>query len=135
MPDTCPTTGREWSLSDSAPGAWPPDRACEPLPRGWIANLIKREFLLWNVVMIKLEDPKNGIGRSEDPDSRAKDVRSLAQLRRSLGELMKYEAARDELRTTRATASHDEMLQELERRLDKLKSAGQGTPSADGDER
>ena len=53
MPDTCPTTGREWSLSDSAPGAWPPDRACEPLPRGWIANLIKREFLLWNVVMIK----------------------------------------------------------------------------------
>jgi hypothetical protein len=135
MPDTSPTPGREGSLCDSAPGAWPHNRECEPLPRGWIANLIKREFLLWNIVMIKLEDPKNGVRQSNDADSRAKDVRVLAQLRRSLGELMKYEAARDELRTTKMTASHDEMLQELERRLDKLSAAGEGKPSQDGDDR
>ncbi|HWA91824.1 MAG TPA: hypothetical protein VG889_17430 [Rhizomicrobium sp.] len=86
-----------------------------------IDELIGKQFALWEIVVSKLEDDKNGIKASNDSESRATDVRVLAQLQRSLTELMKYEAARDLLRSARTR--HEDPRAEIKRRMVELARA------------
>ncbi len=125
MPQTSPPTGRG-PLCDTALDAWI-GREAKDVPPGWIDHAIRRLFELWNVLMIKLEDAKNGAPSSNDADSRARDARTLVQVQRSLAELIRYETARAGIRKTKVSEDHAETRAVFDRRMDQLALAS-GAP-------
>ena len=109
----------------------------EDIPQGWMDDMVKRLFEILNRDMIRLESAQKVESDKPGPDGKpppvdlehmAKKERLLTQMQHSLERLTEMESsrvpARKLIRRKKAAIKHDDSLEELERRIARLVTAG-----------